>query len=78
MSIPVAARFRAIVTAPLDGSSGSSDRQQTEYEHYGGVRFQDPSGTKKKKYQDDVGISAPKKIGRRISEDEGGSTREVS
>ena len=79
MNIPVAvARFRAITTGPLNGSSGSSDRQQTEYEPYGGVRFQDMSGIKRKKDQGDVGATAPKKIGRRTSEDEGGSTREVS
>lgn len=78
MSIPVAARFRAIITGPLSGSPGTSDRQENGYEPFGGVRFQDASGTKRKKDHDDPGPSTPRKIVRRTSEDEGVSTREVS
>jgi hypothetical protein len=78
MSLPVAARFRAIITGPLSGSPGTSDGRQNGYEPYGGARFQDASATKRKKDQDDPGRSIPKKIVRRTSDDEGGSTREVS
>jgi hypothetical protein len=78
MSIPVAARFRAIIAGPLSGSSGTSDSQQNGYEPYGGVRFQDASGAKRKKDHDDAAPSIPKKIVRRTSEDEGGSAKEVS
>jgi hypothetical protein len=79
MSTPLAQRFHAIITGPLDlsGSPGTSDHRNG-YEHYGGVRFQDVTGTKRKKDLDDVGPSIPKRISRRTSEDEGDSTREVS
>lgn len=78
MDIPVAARFRAIIAGPLSGSPETSDRRQIGYESYGGVRFQDASGAKRKKDHDEAAPSIPKKIVRRTSEDEGGSAREVS
>ena len=72
MNIPLAARFRAIITGPLNGVPNASDCRQ---ESYGGPRLHDSAGTKRKKDQDDVGPSNPKVLRRAV--EAGTSTREV-
>lgn len=74
MSTPLAARFRAIVAGPLSANSNISD--QTVYEAYGGIRFQDGPNVKVKGDAIEAGPSTPKRVARPPSE-EGQSTRGV-
>ncbi len=74
MSIPVAARFRAIVAGPLSANPNTSD--QTVYEAYGGIRFQDGPNLKRRGDAIEAGPSTPKRVVRSTSE-EGQSTRGV-
>lgn len=78
MSLPLAARFRAIITGPLNATTpGIPDLLQDDNEVYGGPKVHSGS-TKRKREPNASNPSSTRKVARRPSDDEGGTGREVS
>ncbi|KAF9532679.1 hypothetical protein CPB83DRAFT_847186 [Crepidotus variabilis] len=75
MSLPLAARFRAIITGPLNTATPSIPDLQDDNEVYRGPKVH--SGATKRKRDTNVSNpSSTRKVARRPSDDEGGTGRE--